>query len=383
MMVEGLNQLGIRVCWEGTDLQVRGANEHNVTDYKEVFVGNSGTTIRFLSSLAAAIGGSYRFDGIERMRQRPIKDLADAFQQLGVKANCGESGCPPFEVVSNGFSACECFVRGEISSQYLSGILMAAVAASQEIEVRVEGELVSKPYIDMTLSVMDAFGVSVDNTEYRNFRVLKESCYEATQYYIEPDASAASYFFAVAAITGGTVTVEGLSKTALQGDVGFCDCLAKMGCDVRYDENSISVTGGVLDGIDVDMNAISDTVPTMAVVALFANGATNIRNVEHVRHKETDRITDLARELKKLGAKVDERQDGLTIIPGELCAASVDTYNDHRIAMSFAVAGLMIKDLSINNPECCEKTYPNFFTDLEKMISDDTDSTSSGINEVY
>ena len=171
-------------------------------------------------------------------------------------------------------------------------------------------------------------------------------------------------------MTGGTVTVEGLSKHALQGDVAFCDCLAEMGCTVQYDEACITITGGVLQGVDVDMNAISDTVPTLAVVALFANGPTNIRNVEHVRHKETDRITDLARELRKLGAKVDERQDGLTITPRELCGASVDTYNDHRIAMSFAVAGLMIKDVSINDPMCCEKTYPNFFTDLEKLISD-------------
>ena len=370
LMIDGLNLLGIGVTWEGRDLLVRGSSDLSLIDHKDVFVGNSGTTIRFLSSLAAAIGGSYRFDGIERMRMRPIKDLADAFQQLGVKAICSETGCPPFEVISNGFLGGECFVRGDISSQYLSGLLMAAVAASEGIEVRVQGDLVSKPYVDITLSVMEAFGVPLDKREYRRFEIKKGLGYQATEYNIEPDASAASYFFAVAAVTGGTVTVEGLSKHALQGDVAFCDCLAEMGCTVQYDEACITITGGVLQGVDVDMNAISDTVPTLAVVALFANGPTNIRNVEHVRHKETDRITDLARELRKLGAKVDERQDGLTITPRELCGASVDTYNDHRIAMSFAVAGLMIKDVSINDPMCCEKTYPNFFTDLEKLISD-------------
>ena len=370
-MIDGLNQLGISVSWDDHDLVVRRPAELSLIEHKDVFVGNSGTTIRFLSSLAAAIGGSYRFDGIARMRMRPIKDLADALQQLGVTATCGDNGCPPFEVSSNGFISGDCDVRGDISSQYLSGLLMAAGASSEGIVVRVEGELVSKPYIDITLSVMEAFGIQLDNREYRSFEIKKDHCYQATQYYIEPDASAASYFFAVAAITGGSVTVDGLSRNALQGDVGLCNCLAEMGCTVTYDEGSITVAGGELNGVDVDMNAISDTVPTLAVVALFANGPTNIRNVEHVRHKETDRITDLTRELRKLGAEVVERKDGLTITPGKLRGARIETYNDHRMAMSFAIAGLMIKDVFLNDPKCCEKTYPDFFTDLEKLISDD------------
>lgn len=369
MMIDGLNQLGVSVFWQGDDLVVRGGIASLPMQSVEVFVGNSGTTIRFLSALAAAIGGSYKFDGIKRMRMRPIEDLADALRQLGVKAACGSNGCPPLELASNGFSSKQCSVRGNLSSQYLSGLLMASVASGDEVRISVVGELVSKPYVDITLGVMRAFGATVINKGYRQFESSEDSSYVAARYVIEPDASAASYFFAVAAVTGGSVTVRGLSKDAKQGDVAFCDCLAEMGCTVIYDQDAITVIGGKLNGIDVDMNAISDTVPTLAVVALFAKGPTTIRNVEHVRHKETDRISDLSSELVKLGATVEERQDGLTIMPGELCEATIDTYNDHRIAMSFAVAGLMINGVVINDPVCCEKTYPEFFSDLEKLIN--------------
>ena len=371
MMIEGLNQLGVSVSWQGDDLVVRGGTDSVPRQSIDVFVGNSGTTIRFLSALAAAIGGSYKFDGIQRMRLRPIEDLADAFRQLGVRASCTATGCPPLELVSSGFTSNQCSVRGNLSSQYLSGLLMASVAAGEAVQITVEGELVSKPYVDITLDVMKAFGAAPLNKGYHSFEISKDSKYLATEYAIEPDASAASYFFAVAAVTGGRVTVSGLSADAMQGDVAFCNCLADMGCTVIYDKDAITVIGGSLNGIDVDMNAISDTVPTLAVVALFASGPTNISNVEHVRHKETDRISDLSRELVKLGATVDERQDGLTIHPGELRAASIATYNDHRIAMSFAVAGLMISGVVINDPGCCEKTYPEFFLDLEKLINQD------------
>lgn len=371
MMIEGLNQLGVSVSWQGDDLVVRGGTDSVPRQSIDVFVGNSGTTIRFLSALAAAIGGSYKFDGIQRMRMRPIEDLADAFRQLGVRASCTATGCPPLELVSSGFTGNQCSVRGNLSSQYLSGLLMASVASGEAVQITVEGELVSKPYVDITLDVMKAFGAAPLNKGYHSFEISKDSKYLATEYAIEPDASAASYFFAVAAVTGGRITVSGLSADAMQGDIAFCNCLADMGCTVIYDKDAITVIGGSLNGIDVDMNAISDTVPTLAVVALFANGPTNISNVEHVRHKETDRISDLSRELVKLGATVDERQDGLTINPGELRAASIATYNDHRIAMSFAVAGLMIRGVVINDPGCCEKTYPEFFSDLEKLINQD------------
>jgi 3-phosphoshikimate 1-carboxyvinyltransferase len=246
---------------------------------------------------------------------------------------------------------------------------MAAPYALQPVEIEVRGELVSKPYVAMTLKVMGQFGVDVEATDYRRFVVRNGQVYRGRSYPIEPDASAASYFFAAAAISGGRVTVEGLSRGSLQGDVAFCDCLARMGCDVRYDADSITLVGGRLHGIEVDMNAISDTVPTLGAAALVAEGPTTIRGVGHIRHKETDRIAALAAELRKLGAGVQERDDGLRITPGELHGAEIETYDDHRMAMSLAVAGLAIPGVVILNPGCTSKTYPEFFQDLEKICT--------------
>jgi 3-phosphoshikimate 1-carboxyvinyltransferase len=218
----------------------------------------------------------------------------------------------------------------------------------------------------MTLAVMKAFGVNVAAHPNLERFVIEPQLYQSRDYNIEPDASAASYFWAAAAITGGEVAVDGLSADSLQGDVAFVDCLERMGCEVRASD-SITVIGRELRGIDADMNAISDTVQTLAVVALFADGPTTIRNVAHIRHKETDRLSALATELRKVGADVSERPDVLVIEPGELRGASIDTYRDHRMAMSFALAGLRLAGVRINDPQCVEKTYPKFFADLESL----------------
>jgi 3-phosphoshikimate 1-carboxyvinyltransferase len=272
-------------------------------------------------------------------------------------------------VLANGLRGGTATVRGDISSQFLSGLLLAAPAADGPVTIEIEGPLVSRPYVQMTRAVMRAFGVDVEsNDQLDRFQIEAPTSYHACVFAIEPDASAASYFFAAAAVTGGEVTVEGLSAASLQGDVAFVDCLERMGCEVRRDSGSITVIGRPLAGIDVDMNAISDTVQTLAVAALFAAGPTTIRNVAHVRHKETDRIAALATELRKLGAQVDERDDGLTITPGALRPATIDTYRDHRMAMSFAVAGLRIAGVRINDPGCTAKTYPGFFDDLAAVV---------------
>ena len=235
------------------------------------------------------------------------------------------------------------------------------------MEIEITGPLVSKPYVEMTLAVMRAFGARVEvNRDWKRFTVAPLG-YAATSYAIEPDASAASYFWAAAAITGGRVTVEGLGRSSLQGDVAFCECLARMGCTVREDKNGTTVVGGPLVGIDADMNAISDTVQTLAAVALFADGPTEIRNVAHIRHKETDRISALATELRKLGATVQERVDGLRIVPGPLHGAEIDTYDDHRMAMSLALVGLKVPGVAIHDPECTAKTYPGYWEDLERL----------------
>jgi 3-phosphoshikimate 1-carboxyvinyltransferase len=303
------------------------------------------------------------------MRERPIRDLLDALNQLGGRAiSESENGCPPVVVHANGLPGGTARVRGDISSQFLSGLLMAAPGAAAGVELLVEGTLVSRPYVEMTQAVMRSFGVESDNDAQMGRFEIGQQVYRACEYEIEPDASAASYFWAAAAITGGEVTVQGLSAASLQGDVGVVDCLEQMGCKVRRDANSITVIGQPLHGIEVDMNAISDTVQTLAVVALFAEGPTTIRNVAHVRHKETDRLAAVATELRKLGAEVIESDDGLCITPRAPKGSTIDTYHDHRMAMSFSLAGLRVPGVRINDPRCVEKTYPEYFEDLARLV---------------
>ena len=371
VMIDGLRSLGLKIKAEdgGQTLHVAGCDGEIPANEANIHVGNSGTTIRFLTALATLGRGSFQLDGIERMRERPIGDLADALNQLGADVKClSPEHCPPVSIQANGLRGGVVSIRGDISSQYLSGLLMAAPCAEQGVEIKVQGTLVSVPYVTMTLAVMKAFGVEVNTTsDYRTFKVDHRSSYEAIEYAVEPDASAASYFWAAAAIAGGRVKVEGLSRDSLQGDVLFVECLEQMGCKTTWQSDGITVEGGALKGIDVDMNGISDTVQTLAVTALFAEGPTRIRNVGHIRHKETDRIGDLATELRKLGAEVNELEDGLEVAPSEHTSATIDTYNDHRMAMSFAVAGLRIPGIVIRDPGCTAKTYPNFFDDLEEL----------------
>ena len=370
VMIQALKELGLAIDHDlaARTIRVAGCGGRPPASQADLYLANSGTSIRFLTAMVTLGHGAFRLDGTPRMRQRPIRDLLDALGQLGADA-ASESGngCPPVVVRAAGLPGGRATVAGSISSQFLSGLLMAAPCASRPVELAVSGELVSKPYVEMTLAVMSAFGISVEVEDLSRFVLPAGRPYRACRYWIEPDASAASYFFAAAAVTRGRVTVEGLSRSSLQGDVAFCDCLARMGCDVLYGRDSITVTGQPLRGIDADMNAISDTVQTLAAVALFAEGPTTITGVAHVRHKETDRIRALAIELRKLGAQVEERSDGLRIVPGALRGAEIDTYDDHRMAMSLAVVGLATPGVVIRNPACTAKTYPEFFRDLAEL----------------
>ncbi|MCE9527484.1 MAG: 3-phosphoshikimate 1-carboxyvinyltransferase [Planctomycetales bacterium] len=373
VMIDSLHRLGIQVQRqeEGTRLIVSGCGGNLPSSEANLFVGNSGTTIRFLTALITLGRGTYRLDGVPRMHERPIADLISALNQLGadVRSEVG-TGCPPVIVKANGLPGGTTTVRGDISSQFLSGLLMAAPLAQNNVELLVEGELVSQPYVTMTIGVMREFGVEAHYSGLSRFLIAGQQRYRGCEYAIEPDASAASYFWGLAAVTRGEVTVEGLGQRALQGDVAFVHCLEQMGCRVNYNSRGTTVSASTapLRGIDVDMNAISDTAQTLAVVALFADGPTTIRGVAHIRHKETDRIGDLARELRKLGAKVDEFPDGLRITPAPLHGATIDTYNDHRMAMSFALAGMKIPGVTIQNPDCTAKTYPKFFEDLSQLV---------------
>lgn len=372
LMIDALRQLGvvIEVDEKIATAHVHGCGGEFPVKSADLFVGNSGTTIRFLAAAVSTNKGIYRLDGVPRMRQRPIGAMVFALRQLGVEARAHDQDqFPPLVISTIGWRGRKVLVSGSESSQFVSGLLLAAPYATQTTTIEVTGPLVSLPYVTMTLGVMRQFGASIAVKQQR-FTVDHTQRYRGVEYQIEPDASAASYFWAAAAVTGGRVSVTGLSSGSLQGDVAFCDCLRQMGCDVRQATDQILVSApshGKLRGIEVDMNQISDTVPTLAVVALFAEGPTTIKNVAHIRHKETDRIGDLARELRKLGAEVIEQADGLVIHPGELRPAEIQTYDDHRIAMAFAVAGLRIAGIVIQDPGCTAKTYPQFFTDLARL----------------
>lgn len=370
VMIESLGRLGIEVEHDPSAATIRVCGCGGVPPARqaELLVANSGTTMRFLTALVTLGHGTFRIDGAPRMRQRPIADLLEALGQLGADAASERAnGCPPVVVRAAGLRGGRATIAGSISSQFLSGLLMAAPAAHRPVELEVSGELVSKPYVEMTLAVMAAFGVPVQTHQLRRFVIPAGRPYQGRRYAIEPDASAASYFFAAAAVTRGRVTVEGLGRPSLQGDVAFCDCLARMGCEVQYGPDSITVVGGPLRGIDVDMNAISDTVQTLGAVALVADGPTTITGVAHIRHKETDRLAALAAELRKLGATVEERDDGLRIVPAPLRSAEIETYDDHRMAMSLALVGLAVPGVVIRDPKCTAKTYPGFFADLARL----------------
>ena len=372
VMVDSLQRLGIAVEHDAPAATVRvpGCGGRIPAGEAELYVANSGTSLRFLTAMVGVGQGTYRLDGTPRMRQRPVADLLMALNGLGSDARSElGTGCPPVTVRASGLDGGYAFVRGDVSSQFLSGLLMVLPYSRETTTVEVQGALVSQPYVEMTLSVMEAFGVRIGNRKNRRFDV-RPAHYHGRPYAIEPDASAASYFFALAALTGGTVTVEGLGTRSVQGDLRFVDVLEHMGCTVVREADATTVTGGPLHAVDVDMNAISDTVMTLAVVALFADGVTRIRNVAHIRHKETDRIAALATELRKLGATIDEHPDGLVIFPPTVVQpASIATYDDHRMAMSFALAGLRTPGVTIVDPGCVAKTYPGFWDDLAALRS--------------
>jgi len=338
----------------------------------ELHLENSGTSIRFLTAALSVGRGHFTLDGIARMRERPIEPLLAALRQCGVTATSRlGTGCPPVEIITEGWKHHTVTVQADISSQYLSALLLAAPFSGKATTIHVEGAVVSEPYIAMTLAQLRQFGHTVTQHTPSSYRVSPwNGVPRNIPYPIEPDASSASYFFAAAAITGGRVTVRGTSHSMLQGDIRFVQALADMGCEVCETPDGIRVIGGPLRGIDIDMNAISDTMMTLAAVACFADGPTTIRNVAHVRHKETDRIQAMAGELRKLGAGAVETGDGLTITPAAMHGTGLDTYEDHRLAMSLALVGLRVPGVVIRNPGCVAKTYPNFWSDFEALQCD-------------
>ncbi len=417
-----LQSLGFDVQLDeaNSEMTVQGLGGKIPAAKAELFIGNAGTAARFLSAFLTLGNGEYVLDGDARMRERPIGDLVDALEQLGCdiqplqKVESGKQICPPVKISASGLKGGKTKIAGDISSQFLSALLMVAPYAESPIEIELTTELNSKPYVDMTLAMMNDFGIQVQRNGYHSFTVPLStyqppvsslqsaalslskrpvsnpqfsnspilqpptpspqspvSTYHLpiTTYPIESDASAASYFFAAPAICGGTVKVENISRNSVQGDIKFLDVLTRMGCVIAEEDNSLLVTcNSQPKGLDVDMRDIPDTAQTLAAIAPFASTPTRIRGIASARHKETDRVHATCTELERLGVQVDEHEDGMTIYPcSTLKPANIQTYNDHRMAMAFSLIGLRFDGATIENPSCVSKTFPNFFDVLESL----------------
>ncbi len=374
-MIQFLRDLDIDVQLdeENRIATVHGCGGHIPSSEADLTCGNAGTVMRFGAALCCLGHGRFRLDGIERMRERPIRSLVDVLHDLGAEIGYElKEGYPPLTIGAKGLHGGQASISAEQSSQYVSAVLMAAPYARNDVLLHLAGEVVSEPYIRMTLKIMEDFGVSVMSDPGR-YIIPAMQTYTGRPYRIEPDASAASYFFAAAALTAGRVTVDGLGSRSVQGDIGFVDVLRQMGCAVEQDENRTMVIGpptGTLKGVDVDLNEMPDMAQTLAVMALFADGPTNVRNVANLRIKETDRIAAVATELARFGATVEPRDDGFRVVPpASLQPAAVETYDDHRMAMSFALAGLRLDGVVIKNAECVSKTFPEFFDVFEGMLT--------------
>jgi 3-phosphoshikimate 1-carboxyvinyltransferase len=365
--VNALREFGIEISRNDDALQIQGSGGKLTIPSKDIYIGNAGTAMRFLTTFACLANGKTTLTGDEAMQKRPIKDLLDALSIAGIKTT-SNNGCPPITIHGGNFKGGTIILNASMSSQFVSSILLTAPYAKHPVHLLIRGKLSSTPYVDMSIHVMRSFGVDVEVIEpYVSYIIGNLDHYIAEPFTIEGDASSATYFFAAAAITGGKVTVSNLSHDSLQGDMRFLSLLEDMGCRIIKHESSIEVQGGKLKGIDVDMNDIPDCVPALAIVAAFAAGETTISNVAHLRFKETDRLAAIANELTKMGAKVQVLKDGLSIKPQKLHGATIETYNDHRIAMSFAVAGLRVPEVNIINPLCVKKSFPSFWEEFSKL----------------
>lgn len=364
-----LRQLGadIQEAEDGS-LWVRGCSGALQAPNAPIYLGNSGTSMRLLTGVAALAKGKTVLTGTERMGQRPIRDLLDALKQLGVLArSLNANGCPPVEIHGGAIPGTQADIDCGVSSQYLSALLLIAPCTQNGLSVTVSRGPVSKPYIDLTVEVMARLGINVAREGYTAFHVPGKQRYQPGEYEVEPDVSNASYFWAAAAVTGGRVTVKGINQNSGQGDLRITALLERMGCQCQAEADGISVIGGELSAIETDMGDLPDMVPTLAVVAAFAKGTTVIQNVAHLKAKESNRLLAVATELGKMGISAEVLDDGLKITGGSPQGATIETYDDHRIAMSFAVAGLRAPGTRIADPGCVEKSFPDFWTVFSEM----------------
>lgn len=366
-MLDALAQLGvgIQLSDDRSTCTVTGIDgAFDIKQPMSLYLGNAGTAMRPLCSALSASSGDFTLDGDPRMHERPIGDLVDSLVPLGASINYLKNpGYPPLQITSQGLNGGTTDIDCSLSSQFLTALLMAAPLAKSDVHIKLKGELVSKPYIDITVEMMKRFGVECSHNDYREFFVAAPQSYIAPdKYLIEGDASSASYFLAAAAIKGGTVTVNGIGKLSMQGDVQFAQALEAMGAKVTIGDDFVTVSRGELHGVDLDLNHIPDAAMSLATTALFASGKTTIRNIYNWRIKETDRLAAMAAELVKVGASVVEGNDFIEITPPEQWQhARIETYDDHRMAMCFSLVALGPVPVTILDPGCTAKTFPDYF----------------------
>ena len=357
-----LRQMGIEIATHGTTIEIHGRSGRFRPATEPIHLGNSGTSMRLLISTACLGEGDYLLTGTPRMQERPVQPLIDALTQIGAEVeSINGTGCPPVRIWGGDALGGEASIDCSVSSQFLSSLLLAAPRLPLGMDICVVGQAVSRPYIDMTIEILNRFGVQVARQDYVHFTVPGDQALKPGRYAVEPDASNASYFWAIGAISGRRITVEGIQRKSLQGDLGIVALFEAMGCQISRDDEGLSVQGGALRGIDADMGNMPDMVPTLAVVAAFARGTTVIRNVAHLRAKECDRLAAVMTELGRMGIETQTDGNDLTILGGTPRGAEIETYDDHRIAMSFAVAGLGAEGTRIRNERCVQKSFPDFW----------------------
>jgi len=372
-MLASLKQLGVnyRLSSNNTVCEVDGLAGTLCSDSAQtLFLGNAGTAMRPLCAALTLGSGEFTLTGEPRMEERPIGDLVDSLRQLGADVSyLKNDGFPPLTINATGLSGGDVEIAGDLSSQFLTALLMVAPLAKGDVNINIKGELVSKPYIDITLALMAQFGVKVINHNYASFTIKTGQRYVSPgKLLVEGDASSASYFLAAGAIKGGEVKVTGVGKLSIQGDIKFADVLAKMGAEIEWGDDYIIARGSTLNAVDLDMNHIPDAAMTIATAALFATGTTHIRNIYNWRIKETDRLAAMATELRKVGAIVDEGHDYISVTPPEQPhTANIDTYNDHRMAMCFSLLAFADCGITINEPECTSKTFPDYFKQFNAL----------------
>jgi 3-phosphoshikimate 1-carboxyvinyltransferase len=367
-LVDGLRALGARIVLEEYGFFVYGTSGKIISSDEELFLGNNGTALRFLTALTCLGSGKYVLTGEKRLCERPVGPLVEALQKMGVDISC-TNNCPPVEINAKGLAGGKVTLKDIESSQYVSALLLCAPYTTQGIDLTLKGSIVSAPYIDLTINVMQDFGAKITRTGRNEYHVAAGEIYHGRNYFVEGDASSASYFFLAAALTKKTIRVEGINRESKQGDIRFLDILEALGCKMESGENWVEVTGNDLAEGDLtfDLNDMPDMVPTLAVLAAFRKGQTIISNVAHLRIKESNRLAAVVTELNRCGIDAREMPEGIVIQGGKLRPAKIETYNDHRMAMSFAIASLVVPGIEISDKKCVDKSFPSFWKELMKI----------------